>query len=91
MSFFSTHEIKALPTSSPESQIKYLMAVVRIKEQEISSLKLELDALRLNRQADVLALERQLCALESVRQTFLTQKSPPLAKKKRSWKFWRRQ
>lgn len=60
-------EIEAKGSASPETQVKYLIAVLKIKEDEIASLRLELETLRLERELQDKQFNRQVDALVKAR------------------------
>lgn len=87
MSIWKPHvEVVGRPTASPESQVKYLIRVVQIKQDEIETLKKQIETVRLERKLDEMKFDRELEALGQARERLMCTKRPPLETSK--WRLF---
>lgn len=85
---FETH---GLPTSSDASKIRYLSALLRLKNKEIRDLRKLIRTLGLERELEKIQTADEIDALIRSRE-LLAQRglNPALVKRKRWWHFWRK-
>lgn len=65
-SLATAFEIQAKGTASPEAQVKYLMQVVKVKDDRIATLELEVQTLKLKGELHEMRVVRSLEALQEL-------------------------
>lgn len=80
--------VESSPDASPQSQIKYLLSVVSIKEHEIQSLKLELKTLALQKDLKDIQINQAIEGLAFAHKKMLEKKGTTMTLTKPS--LWAR-
>lgn len=89
MNFNDPFYVDGKPTASAETQVKYLMQVVKVKEAKIKDLEMRLRAIDLERQLEVNKIAQQLDTIEEMLET--RRKLIPtlkITKRKRPFFWW---
>lgn len=66
-----TFEIQAQGHASPEAQIEYLIKCLKVSQDKVATLQLELETLRIERNLDKVQFQREVDGLIKARQRVL--------------------
>lgn len=80
--------------ASKEAQIEHLMACLKAKEDELATLRMRLETVRLNSQVETNQYVNHIKALAAAQDTLKmiamnNNRTVRIPRKKKSWKFWK--